>query len=221
MSYPPNHQDFIECVKFNNVEKVEQYLENAGDDLEKYLELETNDKKILFLASSYDAWDVVLKFIEFGADLDIHQFDTNWSFAHEAASKETPFNVFKNVMPYVDLSVQTRTGKTPLMIAIEASPEKALFILKNIPINDNALMLLDAKGKSALDYAMQKNHQETIELLKQMMDNKETQSMLVNKESNDNNPTVITNNEVEAEKALSKQEAAGLSTITKKIKSRI
>lgn len=157
-------------------QKEEEVQRLLALDNPPYVDHEINGVPLILYAAQHKNWKIVEELYNAEANLDVKIDYMNWYLIHECI-KSAPDRVTKAVMEYSNMNVQTKDGKTPLMLAIQE--DNKMVVEKIVDGQLSNLALTDKNGENAAHYAS-KNKQ--YDLLIKLIEN----GCPINKLNNDN-----------------------------------
>jgi ankyrin repeat protein len=135
-----------QAVLSQNNQKVKELL--MGEK-KPSLEISISGIPLILFVAQKGNWELVELFYDEGANLDVQIDYLNWFLIHECI-KNAPTNVANAIIEYANVNVQTKKGKTPLMIALE---EKKFQYIDLLLEKGSGLSLKDSNGNNIAHYA--------------------------------------------------------------------
>jgi hypothetical protein len=146
-----NHNDinneFIDAIMKSDLEKVKELF--AAEN-QPYINIEINGVPVIVYAAQKQDWAIVEELYNMEADLDAKIPYLQWHLVHECV-KNAPDRVTKAVLEYCNINAQTKSGKTPLMVAI--TENKIAMAEYLIDVGRMDLSIVDVDHNNAAHYA--------------------------------------------------------------------
>lgn len=145
--------ELTNAILKEDTDKIKSLLEQ---ELKPNLNIEISGVPMILFVAQKSNWELVEMFYDEGANLDVELAYLNWFLIHECI-KNAPANVTNAIIEYANVNVQTKKGKTPLMIALE---EKKHQYIDTLLEKGSDLSLKDSNWNNIAHYAAQMKNYE-------------------------------------------------------------
>lgn len=148
------NNELNDAVIEGNISKVKELFELEDPP---FVDHEINGVALIMYAAQKANWDLVEVLYNQEANLDVMVPYLDWYLIHECI-KNAPDRVTKAVMEYSNINVQTKSGLTPLMVAIKEGKSEMASHIIDVGLSD--LSIVDKNLDNAAHIAAKTNNLE-------------------------------------------------------------